>query len=222
MQQSRISLLEALFCLIFTFPCLVLNAQGPDAFSAKLSKENHFDYAFPTNNGLFKVRQNGQYTFADSTGKIAPGWQWFDFIDNFWKGIARVRRGNRWGICNADGQLTIPLHHNAVNLVYRDYLAWFDQNGKWGLANGISGEVLIPAAFDAYYSGYFYTRTFRVEKQGLAGLIDSTGHWIAAPFYEWIGGHVFSTARLLPFISVYSGVSDPPVLISSDPPVLEV
>ena len=73
MQQSRFSRPIALFCLIFTFQCLVLNAQGPDAFSAKLSKENHFDYAFPTNNGLFKVRQNGQYTFADSTGKMAQG-----------------------------------------------------------------------------------------------------------------------------------------------------
>ena len=200
MQQSRYSLPKALFCLIFTFQCLVLNAQGPDAFSAKLSRENHFDYAFPTNHGLFKVRQQKKYTFVDSTGKIAPGWQWFDFVDNFWQGIARVRLGDRWGICNAEGQLTIPLQYNAVNFVYEDYLAWFDQNGKWGLANGISGEVLIPAAFDAYYSGYYYTRIFIVEKQGLEGLIDSTGHWIAPPSYEWIGEYIGSTARLLPFM----------------------
>ena len=201
MQQSRFSLLKALFYLIFTFQCLVLNAQGPDAFSAKLSRENHFDYAFPTNNGLFKVRQNGQYTFADSTGKMASGWQWFDFIDNFWEGIAPVRRGNRWGICNADGQVTIPLIMDTVSLVYGHQLVWFKENGRWGMANGASSKIIFLEKCEFYQRLNFESPLmWLIKKEGGYGIIDTAGKWIAPPVYEWIGGSYFNTVPLLPFM----------------------
>ena len=201
MQQSRFSRPIALFCLIFTFQCLVLNAQGPDAFSAKLSKENHFDYAFPTNNGLFKVRQNGQYTFADSTGKMAQGWQWFDFIDNFWKGIARVRLGDRWGICNAEGQLTIPLSLDTVSLAYGHQLVWFKENGMWGMANGASSKIIFWEKCEFYERLNFESPLmWLIKKEGGYGIIDTAGKWIVPPIYEWIEGSHFNTVPLIPFM----------------------
>ena len=191
---------KALLPLLFVILGLTLQAQGPDAFSTRLSQEKHFDYAFPTDHGLFKVRQQGKYTLVDSTGKVAPGWQWYDFIDNFWEGIARVRLQGRWGICNADGRLTLPLLHDTLSLGYQRQLVWFQNDGYWGMANGVTGEILLPAQLDVHYGPVNYpSQIWVVKKAGGMGLIDATGKWVAEPVYEWIGDNYGNKKSLLPF-----------------------
>jgi len=201
LNRTRFSPDKVLLCLFFSSLWLALNAQGTDAFSTKLSKENHFDYAFPTNNGLFKVRQYAQYTFVDSMGKIAPGWQWFDEIDNFWEGIAPVRLNDRWGICNAEVQLTIPLVLDTVSLVYGHQLVWFKENGMWGMANGVSGKIIFGEKCEFYQRLYFESALmWLIKKEGGYGIIDTAGKWIVPPVYAWISASTFNNEPLILFM----------------------
>ena len=201
LNRTGFSPAKVVLCLFFSSFWLVLNAQGTDAFSTKLSKENHFDYAFPTNNGLFKVRENGQYTFVDSTGKIAKGWQWFDFIGNFWEGIAPVRLGDRWGICNADGQVTIPLSLDTVSLDYKHQLVWFKENGMWGMANGASSKIIFWEKCEYYQRLNFESPLiWLIKKEEGNGIIDTAGKWIVPPVYDWINASYSNTVPLIPFM----------------------
>jgi len=199
MNKSNAYLLPFFTCLLLYSNAL--SAQFSDAFSEKLVSDHQFDYAIPTDNGLYKVRLHGKHSFVDSTGKIAPGWRWYDRIENFWEGIAPVQLKGRWGICNAAGELTIPLEMDSVRLGYRNQTVWFKENGMWGMANGASGKVLIPAEWEKYYyASYASPVLWSVERNGQSGLVDNYGQWLTRPIYQWIGGYYQSNVPYLSYM----------------------
>ena len=38
----------------------------------------------------------------------------FDYIDRFRNGLARVRKGNKWGIVNEDFEIVVPIEYDSV------------------------------------------------------------------------------------------------------------
>mgnify|MGYP000278808951 CR=1 FL=1 len=151
-----------------------------------------YDYLFPTNNGLYKVRKDKKYTFVDLKGEPLPGVGWYESIDTFLHGLAIVSNENKWGFINTQGAEAIKLKFSNVTSFTGD-VAWAtDEGDKWGLIDK-RGKFVTQKEFS---SGNFIKPGLSfARKPGKWGVIDKTGRIIVPPKYEQIG--YFENGRAL-------------------------
>ncbi|MFN0047770.1 MAG: WG repeat-containing protein [Cytophagales bacterium] len=103
---------------------------------------------------------------------------------NFIK-IARERVSNgktttSVGICNYKGRVLIPLIYKTIG-EYTNGLFPAQNEKYWGYLNA-EGQQVIPFFYDTY--GKFVSGLAAVFKNGLVGIIDMKGSWVAFPEYE--------------------------------------
>lgn len=54
------------------------------------------------------------YGVVDSTGKEIVPVGTYGYIDTFYKGLARVKSGNKWGIINHKGEVVVPIEYDKI------------------------------------------------------------------------------------------------------------
>ena len=62
-------------------------------------------------NGLFKIVSQGKCGLANAKGKVllSPS---FDFIGNFYEGLAVAKRNGKYGFVNGAGNISIPCKYD--------------------------------------------------------------------------------------------------------------
>jgi hypothetical protein len=188
-------------CLLCALFSTIAHAQLSDPYSKQFCEKHEFDEAFPTDNGLFKVRDNDLFTFVDSTGNIAPGWRWYQGISNFWLGRAYVKSNGLFGLCDATGQFVLPLQYDSIEFIYNSERVWFMEKDKWGMAHSLTGKILLPAEWSSNYQLFEKgSRTmWSVCNGGQCALADNNGHLLTRPIYSELG-YSYSSAVYIPFV----------------------
>lgn len=109
-----------------------------------------YNYIFPTNNGWFKVRKDGnRETFVDSNLVQIPGWDWYFKIGEFYEGLAlfsNSETGNK-GVISWQGAVKLPTTFQVT-----DILSQFAVTSGYGFSNNlgvlnIQGDTLQPVVF---------------------------------------------------------------------------
>lgn len=128
---------------------------GDNNFITKVN----YDTIAPVAQNLLKVGHGNKEGLADSQGNLISElreWQIFSFQDQY----ALVKEGDKYGIINAGGSLTVPLAYDTL-ILGEDYLVGMLQKEgrkkEWH-ALQYSGEVLFKRACDALHignQGYF-------------------------------------------------------------------
>lgn len=188
--KKQIFFLRILICCVAIQPLLLFAQRGPDAFSSALAEQQGLNFAFPTDNGLFKAKKEGKYSFVDSSGRLGRQWQWYDEVGHFWNGLALVRTGNRWGACSPDGKLLIPVTQDSLALTFSGQKVWFSEAGKWGMIDAASGTVALQPQYQVSQyncaTGSFPCHTWVAGQGSKWGLLRIDGQWVAPAKYDWI------------------------------------
>jgi hypothetical protein len=145
-----------------------------------------FDWLYPTNNGLFKVKKGAYYTFVDSIGQQSPKWGNFKYLRAFINGLATfVDTNNKCGFVNSEGEIVINPIFDAVSGFNAQYkVAAATQFGKTGLINEKGAYILNPE-YDNI--GYISRKGLAVIVQNnLYGLVNIKGKVVLQPQYNSI------------------------------------
>jgi len=160
-----------------------------------------YEYVGPFYGDRALVKKNGKFGFSDYNGKIVVDIIWDEIYCgkdlSIWNGeiyIPKsdpwvVRKDDKWGYINREGEVIIPLDFDYASL-FNENRARIKKEGKWGYING-SGELIIEPLFDeinefkcigkdcniSYYAA-------RVIKNGKYGFIDTDGKYIIKPMFE--------------------------------------
>lgn len=76
---------------------------GVADFNGNILLEPKYDQITYYNKERYVVRLNYQYAVIGRDGKIVLDFGEYDFIDEFVKGVARVKKGNKWGLIDNRG-----------------------------------------------------------------------------------------------------------------------
>ncbi len=106
-------------------------------------------FVFAFNTG-FAQKKNGNKNASKASGNDKWGvTEKYDAAGPFSNGLARVKKGIKWGYIDSTGSVIIPLKYNEVENFY-DNLARVRLGQKWGLMDA-SGKEIIKPTFDAIY-----------------------------------------------------------------------
>ncbi len=143
---------------------------------------------------LFSLSQNPapvwnkekKYGAINGNGELVIPFE-YDYIQQFFDGLAVVEKNNQYGLIDKTGKLVLPVIYQSISHCANS--GWpkaVQVNGKWGAVNQ-QQQLVIPALHP--YLSCFEQGLARVEDAGGStyGLIDSTGHMLI-PFgkYDWI------------------------------------
>lgn len=132
-------------------------------------------FAFPdstTLTGLVPSVKNGMWGYAEN-GKfiISP---MYNYASVFEGEVARVKKGNKWGIINKNGIAITEFKYDSMepfNTIYN--VSRVTARGKHGVIN-MQGEEVIPVIYDGMFDYFKYGMT-RVNLGGKRGLVSHTG-----------------------------------------------
>ncbi|MBO4603182.1 MAG: WG repeat-containing protein [Salinivirgaceae bacterium] len=101
-------------------------------------------YTIFSKTGSVFVEKRTGYGVVDFNGNIIVPFGKYDWIDAFWRGLARVKigqgvgtgyiPGNKWGIINAKGEEVVPVEYDEIwNFFGKDYptIRLFNNNTKY-------------------------------------------------------------------------------------------
>jgi hypothetical protein len=96
----------------------------------------------------------------------------FDFIEDFYLGIARFKLNNKWGVLDKSGKILIKSSYDDLKRLY-DGNFLFLMNEKYGVID-LNNNIIIPNNFDYIYliklNNFSY---FQIKKNNLYGILDS-------------------------------------------------
>ncbi|MCB2378426.1 WG repeat-containing protein [Hymenobacter sp. BT635] len=120
------------------------------------------------------LRQNGKVGFRFTVGQaVVPAI--YDEIQENYNGLLFVRQGQKWGVLNNKGKLTLPIEYDAIRAVEANNFAFaiVEQQGLYGyLAE--DGRLLVPLKYSA--AEPFVASVARVTTpDGRSGYIDTRG-----------------------------------------------
>ena len=98
----------------------------------------------PSYNGLIKVKQNGKYGFADTTGKMVIPCQ-FDDASRFTGAVNEVKLGGKEGLINEKGEILIPMEYD--NILWMEGIAVVKKGMKYGVVTH-DNKLVAPFTFD--------------------------------------------------------------------------
>ncbi|MDR0915853.1 MAG: WG repeat-containing protein [Oscillospiraceae bacterium] len=110
----------------------------------------------------------------------------YDDVGAFSNGLAAVKKGNKFGYINTEGELVIPLEYDSAESYYKNY-AIVSKSGKYGLLNA-AGTVAVPLEYDMIDHTYPPDR-YRLVKGGKMGFAKD-GKVVVAPVYDFLDGGV--------------------------------
>lgn len=69
-------------------------------------------------NYSFSVNKNYQWAVIDDSGSLMVNFGTFDFIDGYDHGLARVKKGKKWGIIDPAGKVVLPVEYDNIYNFY--------------------------------------------------------------------------------------------------------
>jgi len=141
------------------------------------------------NDTIFLVKSGDKYGLVDYTDQILIPVE-YSSIEKDTLNFIRLKRergaiGNSKttvGICNYQGRILVPLIYTGIGN-YTSGLFPAKNEKYWGYLNA-EGEQAIPFFYDTYRK--FVSGVAAVRKNGLVGIIDTKGNWVAYPEYETV------------------------------------
>lgn len=162
--------------------------------------------------GKARVNVSGlYYSYIDKTGKVLLSTPYFD-AEDFSDGMAMVKKGKLCGYIDATGKEVIPCLYQSAEPFSNGYakvtlngvayyidkngitpvneavggfvngVAGVKRNGKWGLIDSLSNDLIVPAKYDSI--GDFSNGYVAVKLGGKWGFVDVTGKEITPIKYE--------------------------------------
>lgn len=98
----------------------------------------------PSNNGLIRVKLDGKYGFADTTGKIVIPCQ-FDDASRFTGAVNEIKLAGKEGLINEKGEILIPPEYD--NILSMTGIAVVQRGMKYGVVTH-NNNLLTPFSFD--------------------------------------------------------------------------
>ena len=95
------------------------------------------------------------------------------------EGVVSFRLGDRWGVCDATGQVVLAPRYEAL-FRFESGLAGVQYRGKYGFIDH-RGEWVIPPQYDCDYTWDFIGQVCAVRINGKNAVIDRTGQFVWAP-----------------------------------------
>ncbi|MFC5192862.1 WG repeat-containing protein [Algoriphagus aquatilis] len=132
--------------------------------------------------GLFPAKKNGKTGFLSEAGTWAIQPQ-FEEVGNFSEKIASFRKGNSWGLINADGRIVNDPKWKELKKFENGTAIAKSEDTSYYLLNS-SGNVINPTGFEKICrlkEGFLL-----VESQGKKGILDSNGHILLSLEYDQV------------------------------------
>ena len=106
------------------------------------------DIANSSSEGLFWIKKNGRFGFADTSEKIVIPPE-YDAVCRFSEGLAPVRINGKWGFINKKNKIVIQPVFEQVGY-FSEGLASFQLADKWGFIDTKGNPVIKPQYSYAY------------------------------------------------------------------------
>ncbi|MES2773942.1 MAG: WG repeat-containing protein [Bacteroidota bacterium] len=132
----------------------------PPKFDSIVSDFNKKGMAVISNSGkMFSIDKTGKITKAlnglpwgkdqDLPWRTSKFAEFFDGVDDFNHGLARVNKNNKAGFINNKGEIVIPLEYDEI-FIFSEGKAIAKKNKKWGFINE-KNETVIPFEYDGLH-----------------------------------------------------------------------
>ena len=108
-------------------------------------------------------------------------------IAGFRNGYCVIRKNNRYGLVNTNGEFTIPCEYTFIaNWVdNKTQYVIIEINGKAGVADKATGQVVIPPIYEIEFDGWsFKEGLIPVKKDGKFGYINEHNQIIIPFIYD--------------------------------------
>ena len=159
-----------------------------------------YDVAHFFKNGRSQVNLNGKEFYIDKTGKCVKDCpessttqdnanttqqtttantansKKYDYKDDFYEGLAKVKLNGKYGYIDRNGKEIIPLKYDDAAIFDLRGLARVKLNGKYGFINRTGNEI-IPLKYDN--ADHFFDKVALVTLNGKKFYIDETGKCVA-------------------------------------------
>lgn len=164
--------------------------EGKDVICDKNGKELFFtpsSLVGKFSEGLICVRDGNYpnlYGFMNAQGQLVIPYQFeLDQVYDrayFSEGLACVRKNEKWGHVNKQGQMIVPMKYDDVT-AFSEGLAYVKLNNKWGYVNK-QGQMIIPMKYDG--ATIFSEGLACVKLNNKWGVINKQGQVIVPMKYD--------------------------------------
>jgi len=142
---------------------------------------------FAQETGFIPYKLNKKWVVIDTSCQIISK-EKYDTICLMVRGFACVKKHNKWGYINKNGETVIPIIYNRIGNFNSDFMAKVQKNSKWGYLNK-KGEVTIPLIYDELndFNEYYDVTLVRIKDSSY--YIDKKGRKAAPPNSYVIDGN---------------------------------
>lgn len=124
----------------------------------------------------------------------------YDDFYHFGKGLYKVKKDNRWGIINGEGDVVLPIQYAMINEEYElkeHYIIQTPEN-RVGIINQQGAVVIAPTMYNKlgiFYEnddegwwelGFLVNNLLSMESNGKWGIVTAEGQEIVPPKYDFI------------------------------------
>ncbi len=107
----------------------------------------------------------------------------FDVAWPFYKGFARVKKGNYWSVINTQGDICLPFDSKYERIEICDGLFKVTKADRFGFVD-TTNTVIVPLEYDWCFN--FFEHVAIVKKNNLYGVVHDTGTLVADCVYSCI------------------------------------
>ena len=129
--------------------------------------------------GKGRIRLNDKMNILH--GRTLLSDQWFDWIDDFRNGFARVQLNEKENYIDTEGNLLSDQWFNRVDY-FIDGVAKFQSHGKYNFIDP-EGNMLSEQWFD--WASSFYDGFANVQSPGKYNFIDTEGNMLSEQWFDW-------------------------------------
>lgn len=105
----------------------------------------------------------------------------YDVKNQYYQGLALVKKDGKWGYIDKNGHVKIPLIYDSANNFMGEKIAKVKKDNLWGYIN-TEGKEVIPV--DYYFCGEISNGIIAVGKGGKYGFIDRNGNKVCDLIYD--------------------------------------
>lgn len=115
-----------------------------------------------------------EIAFINKSGELVCEYIEVRDIQGFRDGYSVIKNKTGWvGLINISGDFVIPCKYSFIANGFDDKYVLIDINGKQGMANKSTGQIVIPIVYEIGYSGWmFHEGVIPVKKDGKFGYIN--------------------------------------------------
>ena len=131
---------------------------------------------------MMPEKQFVEGAFINKNGELASTYFEVQNIAGFRNGYCVIRKNNRFGLVNVNGEFTIPCEYTFIANGFDEKYALIEINGNVGFAKKATGQIIIPLVYEIGLKGWSFNEgLIPVKKDGKFGFINEHNQ-IVIPF----------------------------------------